>query len=138
MRKQMALFTALALSVLLLLSACRGAPLPSGMDESALLEAGKDVMLLMVGGDYEVVYGMLRADVAAGTTPEAIGDLVLRQTENAGIYKQIDSSMATGQSSNGEEFGVAVLYCDFSKKDVLFRLAFDTNMDLIGIDIKQQ
>ena len=138
MRKQMALFAALALSVIQLLSACEGNPLPSGMDESTLLEAGKDVMLLMVGGDYDAVYGMLRDDVAASTTPEAIGELVLRQTENAGTYKQIDSSMATGQSSNGEEFGVAVLYCDFSKKGVLFRLAFDTNMDLIGMDIKQQ
>ena len=138
MRKRMALFAALMVSVCLLLSACEGNPLPSGMDESALLEAGKDVMLLMVGGDYEAVYGMLRADVAASTTPEDIGELVLRQTGNAGTYKQIDSSMATGQSSGGEDFGVAVLYCDFSKKDVLFRLAFDRDMALIGMEIKQQ
>ena len=52
--------------------------------------------------------------------------------------KQIESSMATGQSSNGEEYGVAVLYCTFSKDKALFRLAFDPDMALIGLEINRQ
>ena len=35
-----------------LLAGCQGKALPEGMDEDALLEAGKDVMLLVVQGDY--------------------------------------------------------------------------------------
>lgn len=45
--------------------------------------------------------------------------------------------MTTGQSSDGEYYGVAVLYCEFSEKDILFRLAFDADMALIGMDIQQ-
>ena len=92
----------------------------------------------LVDGDYAAVYAALRADVAAGTSADAIGELVRRQLEGAGTYKQIDSAMVTGQSSDGESYGVAVLYGDFSKKDVLFRLAFDRDMALIGMEIKQQ
>ena len=46
--------------------------------------------------------------------------------------------MTTGQSSDGEEYGVAVLYCSFSKDEVLFRLAFDPNYALIGLEIRKQ
>ena len=92
----------------LLLAGCQGRPLPSGMDEAALLDAGRDVMLQLVAGEYDAVYAALRSDVAEGTSAEAIGELVLRQLEGAGTYKQIDSSMVTGQTSDGESYGVAV------------------------------
>ncbi len=45
--------------------------------------------------------------------------------------------MATGQSSGGEEYGVAVIYCSYTKKNVLFRLAFDVNYALIGMEVKK-
>ena len=45
-----------AVLALLLLSGCGGNPLPAGMDEAALLEAGRDVMLLLVGGAFDEVH----------------------------------------------------------------------------------
>ena len=126
------------LAVLLLLTGCQGKPLPAGMEEEELLRHGREVVALLAGGNYEEVYGLRREDVAAGTGVEDIQNLVIQQTDGAGTYKQIDSTMTTGQSSNGEAYGIAVLYCDYSKKDVLFRLAFDSNYELIGMEIKRQ
>ena len=105
-------------AVVLLLAGCQGKPLPGGMEESALLDAGQEALLMLAGGDYGGVYGLLREDVAKG--------------------KQIESRMATGQSSDGEDYGVAVFYCEYSKKDVLVRLAFDPDYALIGMEIKKQ
>ena len=122
---------------LLLLAGCQGKALPTGMDEDALLEAGKDVMLLVVQGDYDAVLAEFRGDVRETLTAEDIQALALSQLDGAGVYKQIEKSMTTGQSSDGESYGVAVLYCAFSEKDVLFRLAFDPDMTLIGMDIQQ-
>jgi len=122
----------------LLLAGCQGKPLPEGMDEDALLQKGQEVLLELVEGDYGAVYGQLREDVAAGTSAEDIQSLVLRQLDGAGVYKQIESRMTTGQSSNGESYGVAVMYCQFSKDDVLVRLAFDPEMALIGLEVKKQ
>lgn len=127
-----------AVAALLLLAGCGGNPLPAGMEEAALLEAGRDVMLLLVGGEFEEVHALLREDVAEGVTVEDLQGLALRQLDGAGVYKQIESSMATGQSSDGEAYGVAVLYCTFSKDKVLFRLAFDPDMALIGLEINRQ
>ncbi len=123
--------------LVLLLCGCQGKPLPAGMDEETLLQSGREVAVLLAGGDYEAVLDRMREDVAAGVTAEDIRNLVLRQTDGAGVYKEISSSMATGQSSDGESYGVAVLYCKYEKKNVLFRLAFDTNYELIGMEVKK-
>ena len=122
---------------LALLTGCQGKALREGMSEDALLEAGKDVMLLVVQGDYQSVLETFRSDVQETLTVEDIQTLALRQLDGAGVYKQIEKSMTTGQSSDGEHYGVAVLYCAFSEKDILFRLAFDADMALIGMDIQQ-
>lgn len=126
------------LLVILLLTGCEGHPLPAGMEEDTLLARGRETAVLLAGGQYEEVLAMMRGDVAASVTVEQIQKLVLTQTEGAGVYKQIDSTMATGQSSQGEYYGVAVVYCSYSKDSVLFRLAFDREYQLIGMEIKRQ
>lgn len=130
-----------ALSGLLCLSllcGCKGSALPAGMDEDALLEAGQTVMLLLVDGDYDAVHAAFREDVAENLSAGDIEALVAKQLGGAGDYRQISGRMTTGQSSNGEDYGVAVLYCDFTKDNVLFRLAFDPDMALIGLEVKKQ
>ena len=123
---------------LMLLCSCSGKPLPDGMDEDALLEAGQNVLLMIVDGDYTGVQALFRADVAAELTAEDIGELAARQLDGAGEYRQITDRMTTGQSSNGESYGVAVFFCEYTKDKVLFRAAFDPNMTLIGIELKRQ
>lgn len=135
MRWRTALAGALAA---LLLCGCQGKPLPAGMDEAELLEAGQEIVLLVAEGDYEAVCAAFREDVAQTLTAADIEELAGRQLEGAGEYRQIESRMTTGQSSNGESYGVAVFYCQFSRDDVLFRVAFDPDMALIGMEIKKQ
>lgn len=138
MRLKQKLCLCLAGLLCLFLIGCQGNPLPDGMDEAALLSKGQEVLLWLVGGDYNAVYNALRPDVAKNTSTDDMQALALRQLDGAGVYKQIESRMATGQSSNGEQYGVAVMYCQFSKDDVLFRLAFDPDLNLIGLEIKKQ
>ena len=46
--------------------------------------------------------------------------------------------MATGQTldDTGEEYATAVFYCKHEKKDVLYRIAYDLDMNLMGLEIK--
>ena len=136
LRQKAQSLAALAL-VVLLLCGCQGKPLPEGMAEETLLKNGREVAVLLAGGDYEAVLDRMRPDVAEKVTAEDLQNLVLKQTDGAGVYKEIDSAMTTGQSSDGEEYGVAVLYCKYTKKNVLFRLAFDTDYALIGLEVRK-
>ena len=126
------------LVMILMLAGCTGKSLPEGMSEEALIDAGREVMLLAVKGEYETVCDMLRDDVQSTVTPDEIRNVVLTNVDGAGVYKQIDSFMTTGQEANGERLGVAVLYCDYSDDDVLFRVAFDSEMNLVGLAVEKQ
>lgn len=132
----------LALAALLLagLCACRveGNPLPEGMEEEALLAKGREMVRALAGNDWEAAWGLLREDVREETSPEAIGELVQRQLDGAGAYKQIDSFLTTGQSSGGEDYGVCVFYCKYSKKKALIRVAVDPEMEIIGFEVKKR
>ena len=130
-----------ALAVLLAgLCACRaeGNPLPEGMEEEALLSRGREMVRAIAGSDWETAWGLLRRDVGEGTSPEAIEEVVLKELEGAGVYKQIDSTLTTGQSSGGEDYGVCVFYCEYSKKKVLIRVAVDPEMEIIGFEVRKR
>lgn len=133
-------FVNIALSVLLLLflTACGGETLPEGVDEETLFHAGKDVMLLLVDEEYDAVHAMLREDQRVLFSAEDIAGVVSSALDGAGIYKQIEDHIAVGQVVEGERYAVAVLYCEFSDEDVLVRVSFDADMELVGFSLDQQ
>ena len=46
--------------------------------------------------------------------------------------------MATGRESDGEDFAVAVVLAKYEKRRVLFEVAFDPDMALIGLRIEKK
>lgn len=139
MRKKFALALAV-LSALLLLSGCKvsGHPLPEGMEEEAVLEQGREVVALLNGGEYQKVYDLLRADARETSSPEAIQDYMAERLEKAGAYRSEDEAMTTGQKikDTGEEYGTAVFYCKHEKKSIMYRVAYSTDMELMGIEAR--
>lgn len=127
-----------ALLAALVITGCKGASLPAGMSEDALIGAGREVLLLAVEGDYDAIWERLREDVRETVTVESIRSVVLTNVDGAGVYKQIESYMTTGQESGGETLGIAVLWCEYAEDDVLFRIAFDEDMSLVGLSVKKQ
>ena len=100
--------------------------------------AGKDVVLLLVGSEYETVHEMLREDLRDQISVEDIRTTVSRQLDGAGVYKQIEDHMATGQVIDGVNYGISVLYCEFSEEDVLIRVSFDKDWNLVGFALDQR
>lgn len=139
MRKR-ALLLALALGLLLTLSGCKvsGNPLPEGMEEETVLSEGREVVALLNSEGWQEVYDLLRADARETSSPEAIQSYMAERLDKAGPYQAEDEAMATGQKlkDTGEEYGTAVLYCKHEKKSVIYRIAYSTDMELMGIEIK--
>ncbi len=129
---------AVCLLGLLLLTGCSPAPLPEGMDDETVEEAGWEVVQLLIDGDYAAVLDQFREDVGENLTEEQISAMMDKAQEDAGDFISRLDRMATGQSSDGEDYGVAVILCEYQKEKVLFRVAFDQDMALIGIEASQQ
>ena len=125
------------LALVLILGGCVSESVPEGMDRETLLSSGQQVLLLMVEGDYEAIHSLLREDQRAQTSVEDIRKAIEDQLCDAGLYKQIEDRMVTSLTKEGEHYGVAVMYCEFSEEDVLIRAFFDTQMRLVGFALQQ-
>ena len=119
----------LVLACLLLTGCSRGNPLPDGMEEQSVITAGIEIVKMAGEGEYE--------EMRESLTVEQIRDLVEDAAADCGDYIQVEDSMATGQESDGESYGVAVIYALYSDGNLLYRVAFDPSMTLIGLSVSE-
>lgn len=122
-----------------LLVGCKvsGNPLPTGMEEETVLEQGREVVSLLNGGNWQEVYDRLRSDARETSSPGAIQSYMEERLDKAGAYVSEIEAMATGQTlkDTGEEYGTAVFYCKHEKKNLMYRVAYSTDMELMGIQV---
>lgn len=140
MRKRWNWLAALTLVlVLALLSGCSGNPLPEGMDEEELLAQGREVVALLNEGDWQAVYDRMRSDGQETTSAEDIEAYIQSFLDTVGAYVKETDSMVTGQTlDTGEDYGTVVLYCKHEKKNVIYRIAFSTDMELMGFQANKR
>lgn len=130
---------ALVLVLVTLLAGCSGTPLPEGMEEETVLDAGREIVALLNAGDYQAVYDRMRADGQEASTVDDIREAVENLLDEVGPYVKENDTMATGQTlDSGEEYGTAVLYCKHEKKNAVYRIAFSTQMELMGFTMGKQ
>ena len=131
-----------ALCAALLLCSCtvKGNPLPDGMDEGLVLASGEEIVTQLNDAQWQQVYDQLREDVKASTTPEAIQAHIESVLNEVGPFKSLKDSMATGQTikETGEKYATAVFYCEHDKNQAMYRIAFSTDMELIGLQVTKQ
>ena len=94
------------------------------------------VMRQLADGKYEEVYDSLREDVREQTSADAIKTMMETATEGRGSFKKVKDSMVTGVTDADEPHAIAVIGAKYDKKSVVFRIAFDTEMNLIGLDVR--
>ena len=92
---------------------------------------------MLSGGEWQEVYSLLRADAQETSGPESIQSYMEERLDKAGAYKLETEAMATGQKikDTGEEYGTAVFYCKHEKKNLMYRVAYSTDMELMGIQV---
>ena len=131
-----------ALCIALLLCSCtvKGNPLPDGMEESAVITAGEEIVTQLNDAQWQEVYDRLREDVKTSTTPADIQAHIESVLNEVGPFKSLKDSMATGQTvkATGEKYATAVLYCQHEKDQAMYRIAFSADMELIGLQITEQ
>ena len=118
---------------LLVLTGCSPEALPAGMDEEAVIAAGQEIVNLLVDGEYEEVLSRFREDVAAATSAEEIKALMEDAAGDAGAYRDREDAMATGRTVGGVTYGEAVILGKFEKATILFRVAFDSDWNFVGL-----
>lgn len=128
--------SAVLLLALCLLAGCSGNPIPDGMDEQAVLDAGREVVSLLNAGEYQEVYDKMWPAGQEVTSAADIQSYMENVLEQYGAYVSEKDAMVTGVTlDSGEETAIAVLYCKHQKSDIRYRVSFTEEMELTGLEI---
>ena len=134
----------LVLAMSLLLTGCVGAePLPKGMEEETVIAEGQKIYDLVMDEQYETVAGMLREDIRTAPGKEIkaehIKDLVdqFLVPDEIGEFKKISDIYTLGKS-DPEPHGIAVFEAKYTEKTVALCVAFDLDMNMIGLSFNRQ
>jgi len=142
MKKRILTLFALACTVFLLCSCnVEGNPLPDGMDETTVLTAGREIVTDLNAGAWQGIYDQLREDAKTATgSPAAIEEHMQTVLNKVGPYVSEEEAMATGQKlkESGEQYATAVFYCKHEKNQAMYRIAFSTDMELIGLQVTKK
>lgn len=137
MKKRLFSIFALLLCCGVLLTGCSTQPVPEGVDESALLEAGREVLDLLIAEDYQTVYDRIREDIRADVTVDEIAAVMDPVLEEAGDFQSVDQSSTYGDEEE-EPLAAAEFLCVFSESEVRFRIVFDLEMNLTGFAVGEE
>ncbi len=134
MKKYLRLLPVLLLSALLLSGCGSTEPLPDGMEEDPLLDAGQAVVDALIAQQYSEVYSQFREDIRDGLSEADVRDLAAPVLEAAGDFESVDETSVTG-STEGETHAIAQYTCSFTQQEVEFQVAFDPDLNLIGLSV---
>ena len=132
----------LGLLCAMLLSGCSlNTPLPESMDEKTIIAGAEQVRDLIFAGEYETVANMIREDVRKDQeiTAQKVKALVetYANPEDIGTFVKVNRTTVSG-NNEGEEHGIVVFECKFTKKKVGVGVAFDPEMNLLGITLGRE
>ena len=126
----------------LLLSGCtKASPLPEGMDQDVVGEKAREVVALLIAEDYQSVADLFRADMKEtySVTGETVENLMATVSE-AGAYVNTEETLVLGGENKNfdEPYAAVAVYCEHEKKDVVYEMSFDMELNLIGLAAKKK
>ena len=132
----------LCLAAILMLSGCSKAkPLPEGMDEESTGEAAREIVAMLLDEDFQGVADAFRPDVREeySVTADVIEEMMDSVSE-AGAYVKTTKTLALGGNSKSfdEPYAAAAVYCEHESKDVIYEVSLDTDLEVIGLQLKEK
>lgn len=128
----------LALSVILLLSGCSAAKLSEVYSEEEVISRAKEVVELINVSDFSAVNAEVREDLQGALNTEKLQEAIGAFVNDAGTFVEFSTIVTTGQKSKstGEDYAVAVLVCKYENANIIYTIAMDQNMDIVGLYVK--
>lgn len=142
MKRKISVLMVVLLLALLTLTGCRGArPLPEGMEEEAVGEAAREIVALLVDGNYQEVADSFRPEVKEeySVTADTVKAMMDTVAEAGGYVKTTRTLVVGGDSKKfTEPYAATAVYCEHQSKDVIYEISFDADLKVIGLQVKQK
>jgi len=140
MKKRISVIAAL-LSLALLLSSCGAKPLPDGMEEETVGEAGRSIVNLLAAEEYQTVVDAFHPEFREeyDVTADKVAE-IMDTVSAAGPFVQIEKTLAVGGKSDNYagSYASVVVYAVHEESDVIYELSITPDLALIGLSVKEK
>ena len=140
MKKRISVIAAL-LSLALLLSSCGAKPLPDGMEEETVGEAGRSIVNLLAAEEYQAVVDAFHPEFREeyDVTADKVAE-IMDTVSAAGPFVQIEKTLAVGGKSDNYagSYASVVVYAVHEESDVIYELSITPDLALIGLSVKEK
>ncbi len=119
-----------------MLGACNSTKLADSFDKEAVEASAKQVIEYLNSGDYDSVNAMVREDVKEYLSSEILSDAVKKTYGKAGSFVEYKEINIIGKKEKKVDYAVVIVKAKYEKKNVLFTISFDSNLDVIGLYMK--
>ena len=140
MKKRISVIAAL-LSLALLLSSCGAKPLPDGMEEETVGEAGRSIVNLLAAEEYQTVVDAFHPEFREeyDVTADKVAE-IMDTVSAAGPFVQIEKTLAVGGKSDNYagSYASVVVYAVHEESDVIYELSITPDLALIGLSVQEK
>lgn len=116
--------------------ACNSTKLAASFDKETVEASAKQVIEYLNSGDYDSVNAMLREDCKKILTNDILSDAVDQVYGKAGSFAEYTKINIIGQKDKNVDYAVAIVKAKYEKKNVIFTISFDQNLEVVGIYMK--
>ena len=111
-----------------------------GKDKTVRVLVWVGIAGLLLIGLSEMFPSCSRREPATATLTADQVELVMVPVLDAGAYVSTYKIMSVGGQSSGYEgtYVTVGIYCEHEKKDIVYEMSFDTDLELIGLTADQQ
>lgn len=130
--------SAIAFIMLLSLAACSSAKLADVYKEDDVVNKAKSVVDTINTQDYDAVVALVRSDLQAQLTADALESAWKTQLDESGAFKEYKTVVTYGQKSKStdEDYAVCVLVCTYESATRTFTISLDKDLAVVGMYMK--
>ena len=132
-------FAALAAVLAVLLCGCSGmSAMDASYSEDDVAAAAQEVVALANAAAYGEICGLIREDLRASITEDALQDAWGATLTNAGAFVETDQLRfyGTTDESTGEAYATVILTAKYARGQLTYTLSFDHDLALVGLYLK--
>lgn len=136
-KKKVALMSLLILVCIFTLSACGKNKLSDEFNQEKVEEAAKNVVDMVSKGDAEGIKEISNEEMKQAMTDDVLNQ-VFDAVKEFGEYKEITKIDVAGveDKASGQSIAMVVVKAKYAKKDVIYTISFDVDMELAGLYLK--
>jgi hypothetical protein len=126
----------ISMLIITILGGCNSTKLADSFDKATVESSAKQVIEYMNSGEYDSINAMVREDIKDALSSELLSTNADKVFSEIGSFVEYKDMNIIGRKDKDEDYAVALVQVKYEKRNLLYTISFDSNMELVGFYMK--